>query len=111
MNILGISTPGPNAAAALFDNRGIVAAVEEEKLTRLNDPHALPQLALQQILAAAGLHFSDIGTIAFADRGTTNRNGRKRSPAREAMLARLRQLLAGRRFLSFDHHLCHAASA
>ena len=110
MNILGISTPGPNAAAALFDNRGIVAAVEEEKLTRLNDSHALPQLALQQLLAAASLRFSDIGAIAFADRGTKNRNGQKRSPAREAMLARLRQLLAGRRFLSFDHHLCHAAS-
>ena len=111
MNILGISTPGPNAAAALFDNRGIVAAVEEEKLTRLNDSHALPQLALQQILAAAGLRLSDVGTIGFADRGTRNRKGEKKSPAREAMLARLRQLLAGRRILSFDHHLCHAASA
>lgn len=111
MNILGISTPGPNAAAALFDNRGIVAAVEEEKLTRLNDSRALPQLALQQVLAAAGLHYSDIDAIAFADRGTKNRNGQKKSLPREAMLARLRQLLAGRRFLSFDHHLCHAASA
>jgi len=111
MNILGISTPGPNAAAALFNNRGIVAAVEEEKLTRLNDSHALPQLALQQVLAAAGLRLSDVGTIAFADRGAKNRNGQKKSPAREAMLARLRLLLAGRRFLSFDHHLCHAASA
>jgi carbamoyltransferase len=111
MNILGISTPGPNAAAALFDNRGIVAAVEEEKLTRLNDSHALPQLALQQVLAAAGLRLSDVGTIAFADRGAKNRNGQKKNPAREAMLARLRQLLAGRRFLSFDHHLSHAASA
>jgi carbamoyltransferase len=111
MNILSISTPGPNAAAALFDNRGIVAAVEEEKLTRLNDSHALPQLALQQVLAAAGLRLSDVGTIAFADRGAKNRNGQKKSPAREAMLARLRQHLAGRRFLSFDHHLCHAASA
>jgi carbamoyltransferase len=111
MNILGIATPGPNAAAALFDHRGIVAAIEEEKLTRLSDTHALPQLALQQILAAAGLRFSDLATIAFADRGARNRNGQKRSPAREAMLARLRQLLAGRRFVSFDHHLCHAASA
>jgi carbamoyltransferase len=111
MNILGISTPGPNAAAALFDNRGIVAAVEEEKLTRFNDSHALPQLALQQVLGAAALRFSDVGTIAFADRGAKYRSGPKKSPAREAMLARLRQLLAGRRFLSFDHHLCHAASA
>jgi len=111
MNILGISTAGPNAAAALFDDRGIVAAIEEEKLTRLNDSHALPQLALKQVLATATLELSDVGSIAFADRGTNGRNGRKKNPAREAMLAHLRQLLAGRRFLSFDHHLCHAASA
>src|SRR5215470_2992449 len=111
MNILGISTAGPNAAAALFDERGIVAAIEEEKLTRLNDPHALPQLALKQVLAAATLNLSAVSSIAFADRGANGRNGRKKNPAREAMLAHLRQLLASRRFLSFDHHLCHAASA
>ena len=111
MNILGISTAGPNAAAALFDERGIVAAIEEEKLTRLNDLHALPHLALKQVLATATLNLCDVGSIAFADRGANGRNGRKKNPAREAMLARLRQLLAGRRFVSFDHHLCHAASA
>src|SRR5215471_6106909 len=110
MNILGISTAGANAAAALFDDRGIVAAIEEEKLTRLNDSHALPQLALKQVLATATLELSDVGSIAFADRGTNGRNGRKKNPAREAMLAHLRQLLAGRRFACFDHHLCHAAS-
>jgi len=111
MNILGISTPGANAAAALFDERGIVAAIEEEKLTRGNESQALPQFALQQVLGAARLKLSDVASIAFADRGTNGRNGRKKNPSREAMLAALRQLLAGRRFLSFDHHLCHAASA
>jgi len=111
MNILGISTPGANAAAALFDERGIVAAIEEEKLTRWNESQALPQFALQQVLGAARLQLSDVASIAFADRGANARNGRKKNPSREAMLAALRQLLSGRRFLSFDHHLCHAASA
>ena len=111
MNILGISTPGANAAAVLFDERGIVAAIEEEKLTRLNESQALPQSALQQVLAAASLSLSDVASIAFADRGINGRSGRKKNPSREAMLASLRQLLAGRRFHSFDHHLCHAASA
>ena len=111
MNILGISTPGANAAAALFDERGIVAAIEEEKLTRLNESQALPQFALQQVLGAARLNLSDVASIAFADRGTNVRNGRKKNPSRDAMLAALRQLLSGRRFLSFDHPLCHAASA
>ena len=111
MNILGISTPGPNAAAALFDNRGIVAAIEEEKLTRLSDSHALPQLAVKQVLATAKLGLADVDSLSLADRGPSARNGRKKDSARDAMLAHLRQLLAGRRFLSFDHHLCHAASA
>ena len=111
MNILGVSTPGANAAAALLDGRGIVAAIEEEKLTRLNEAHALPQHAVRQVLASAGLQISNVGAIAFADHGTNGRGARKKNPAREAMLAHLRQLLAGRRFLSFDHHLCHAASA
>jgi len=111
MNILGISTAGPNAAAALLDDRGIVAAIEEEKLTRLNDSHALPQLALKEVLATAKLTLSDVASIAFADRGTNGRNGYKKNPVREAMLAHLRQLLTGRRFASFEHHLCHAASA
>ena len=111
MNILGISTPGPNAAAALFDNRGIVAAIEEEKLTRLTDSHALPHLALKQVLASAKLDLSHVGSLALADRGSSARNGRKKDFARDTMLAHLRQLLAGRRFLSFEHHLCHAASA
>src|SRR5690242_9503815 len=102
MNIVGISSPGANAAAALFDERGIVAAIEEEKLTRLNESQALPQAALKQVLGIAKLALSDVASIAFSDRGINGRNGRKKNPSRAAMLAALRQLLAGRRFLSFD---------
>ena len=111
MNILGISTPGPNAAAALFDNHGIVAAIEEEKLTRLNDSHALPQFAIQQVLSAAGLRLPEIGTIALADRNPLKKRSSSKHASGEAALAHLRQMLAGRRFTTFDHHLCHAGSA
>jgi carbamoyltransferase len=111
MHILGISTPGPNAAAALFDNHGIVAAIEEEKLTRLNDSHVLPQLAMQRVLAASDLRLSDVDTIALAVRGRPSRRPPAKNANREAVFVHLRQLLAGRRFTSFDHHLCHAASA
>ena len=60
MNILGIATPGPGASAALFDNHNILAAIEEEKLSRTNDPHALPYLALANVLA----NFSNAKTEA-----------------------------------------------
>jgi len=112
MNILGISTPGPNAAAALCDNRGVVAAIEEEKLTRLNDSRALPQIALQRVLAAGNLRLADVDSIALAVRAEKRpRRPPARNASRDAALVHLRQLLSGRRFIGFDHHLCHAASA
>lgn len=111
MNILGIATPGPGASVALFDNHNILTAIEEEKLSRANDQHALPQLALKSVLAWSALRLSDIGAIAVADRGTASKKNRRKNSGHEAALAHFRQLLGGRRFSRFDHHLCHAASA
>jgi len=111
MNILGIATPGPNAAVALFDNHSIVAAIEEEKLSRANDQHALPQLALARVLASAGMQLADVDTIALAAFGNGSKQNRRKNSRNQSTLAHLRQLLAGRRFALFDHHLCHAASA
>ncbi len=111
MNILGIATPGPGASVALFDSHNILAAIEEEKISRTNDPQALPHLALASVLASSGLRFSDIGAIALADRGSVSKRTRRKNSDRESALAHLRQLLAGRRFSRFDHHLCHAAGA
>src|SRR5258708_25199575 len=111
MNFLGIATPGPGASVALFDRHNILAAVEEEKLSRANDSHALPQLALATVLAASGLRLSDIDHIALADRGTARKKSRRNNSDHQGVLAHLRQLLGGRRFACFDHHLCHAASS
>ena len=111
MNILGIATPGADAAVALFDNHSIVAAIEEEKLSRANDQHALPQLALARVLASAGMQLADVDTIALAAFGNGSKQNRRKNSRNESTLAHLRQLLAGRRFALFDHHLCHAASA
>ena len=111
MNILGIATPGPNAAVALFNNHAIVAAIEEEKLNRGNDQHAIPLLALDRVLASASVKLSDIDTIALANFSSSAKKNRRKDSAHQADLAHFRQLLGGRRFSQFDHHLCHAASA
>jgi carbamoyltransferase len=111
MNILGIATPGPGASVALFDNHNILAAIEEEKLSRTNDPHALPHLALANVLTTNGLRLADIGAIALAVRGSTSKKTRRKNSNHQSAMAQLRQLLAGRRFSQFDHHLCHAAGA
>jgi carbamoyltransferase len=110
MNILGIATPGPGASVALFDNHNILAAIEEEKLSRANDLHALPHLALANVLAKNGLRLSDIGTIALADRCSPSKKTRRKNSGQESVFSHLRQLLGARRFSRFDHHLCHAAS-
>ncbi len=111
MNTLGIATPGPGASVALFDSHNILSAIEEEKLSRSNDPQALPQLALRSVLASSGLRLTDIGAIALAERGAAAKKNQRKNSNRQAALANLRQLLSGRRFSRFDHHLCHAASA
>src|ERR1700756_2927025 len=103
MNILGIAIPGPGASVALFDSHNILAAIEEEKLSRANDPHALPQLALTSVLATSGLRLSEIAAIAVADRVAGTKTNRRKNSAHEAALANLRQLLSGRRFSRFDH--------
>jgi len=115
VNILGIATPGPNAAVVVFNNHAILAAIEEEKLSRANDQHAIPFLALNRALASASVKLSDIDTIALANfSSTSTRNSKKnhrKDFAHDADLSHFRQLLGGRRFSQFDHHLCHAASA
>jgi carbamoyltransferase len=111
MNILGIATPGPNTAVALFSNHSLVAAIEEEKLSRANDSQGLPQLALAGVLSLAGINLADVDTIALADRNGRAKQNRRKKSANDSTLVQLRQVLSGRRFTSFDHHLCHAASA
>src|SRR5882762_3250386 len=111
VNFLGIATPGPGASVAFFDRHNILAAVEEEKLSRANDPNALPQLALATVLAASGLRLSDIDHIALADRAAASKKNHRKNADYQGVLAHLRQLLGGRRFARFDHHLCHAASS
>jgi carbamoyltransferase len=111
VNILGIATPGPNAAVALFNNHAIIAAIEEEKLSRANDQHAIPLLALDRVLACAGVKLADVDTIALANFSSSSKKNRRKDSAHEADLSHFRQLLGGRRFSQFDHHLCHAASA
>lgn len=110
MNILGIATPGPGASVALFDRHSILAAIEEEKLSRGNGPRTLPERALSSVLASAGVKISELDAIALANWNATAKKARRNS-FNHAAISRLRQLLGGRRFSQFDHHLCHAASS
>ena len=114
MHILGISTLGRGSAVALLNDTSVQFAIEEEKLNRLEDTLEIPRLALARCLKESQLNLSDCRAIAVAERSSRNSksaSGRKRqipSASRE----QLRNLLrGGPRPTTFDHHICHAASA
>jgi carbamoyltransferase len=109
MHILGLSKLSLNSAVALFDEHSILAALEEEKLTRFQEAGYVPRLAIARILDHFRLKPADLQAIAVA--GLPSSNARHHANAR-ADFQQLRQLLAhSPRILCFDHHLSHAASA
>jgi carbamoyltransferase len=114
MNILGISTPGHDASVALLDAESVRFAIEEEKLSRLQQPSHIPRLALQRCLDENHFKLSDCRAIALAERSNSTKNTKNRNLKRangthhEQLLSLLR---GGPRLTRFNHHLCHAASA
>jgi carbamoyltransferase len=114
MHFLGISTLGRGSAVALLNDNSVVFAIEEEKLNRLEDTLEIPHLALARCLKQNQLQLSDCIAIAIAERfaPTSKSSPRYRRRPPTATREQLRTLLrGGPRPSSFDHHLCHAASA
>jgi carbamoyltransferase len=113
MRILGISTLGRGSAVALVDERSVLFAIEEEKLSR-EESSSIPRLALERCLHENQLKLSDCRAIALAERSASSSHSRRRRkrPVRSASQLQLQDLLrGGPRPAPFDHHLCHAASA
>src|SRR6516164_6268541 len=114
MRILGVSTLGHSTAVALIDEQKVLFAIEEEKLSRLQDTSEIPRLALDRCLHENRLKLSDCRAIALAERPATHAKSRRRKkrPERSAAQQQLQDLIRdGPRPGHFDHHLCHAASA
>jgi carbamoyltransferase len=110
MRTLGIATLGPGVAVALLGSGGISVAIEEEKLARTADSRGVPANALRAVLSSSALSLADVDSIAVTGFHGPGKSSR-RNAHQEAAFAHLRQMLGGRRFSRFDHHLCHAASA
>ena len=64
MKILGIHD-GHNAAAALVEDGVIIAAVQEERLSRIKNHDAFPARACQRVLQLAGVSANDVDGIAL----------------------------------------------
>jgi carbamoyltransferase len=109
MRILGLSKLSRDSAAALFDDHSIVTAIEEAKLTRLQEPSYVPRLAISRVLENLRLAPPNLSAIGLAELPPTNA---RKNAYSVAAFQQLRHIFAGnRRILRFDHHLSHAASA
>ena len=62
--ILGLHD-GHNAAAALLDNGRIVAAVQEERLTRTKNQSGIPHRAIRDLFSMTGVTSSAISAVAL----------------------------------------------
>jgi carbamoyltransferase len=134
--ILGLSPPRHDAAAALLDGNGVTAAIEESKMVRSRSCSGIPYRAARFCLNEAGAKSGDIGIVALSSRPIRSWFRKARLQAGFAPFAGLdgaysqakaigelgleldgrRTLretngISSRRVVSFDHHLCHAASA
>lgn len=129
MLVCGISNFDHDSALALFGDGRLLAAVEEEKLSRNPAQGGVPHLAWAKCLTLAGASAADVSVIAVASRprhawlraermrsGNAHANGAVHSLGRIASkLEALRQfrltLPQPISLVHYEHHLCHAASA
>ncbi len=103
MLVLGIGGWLHDGAAAILRDGEIIAAIEEEKLTRRPHSNALPEQAVEACLAAAGATRDQVGYVAIA-RPLGNRGD-------SLFHVRLKSAFPNARLVVADHHDAHAASA
>jgi carbamoyltransferase len=70
--ILGINAYHADAAAALFADGHLVAAVEEERLNRIKHCAGFPALAAAEVLRIGGVSLSDVDEVAIARDSSAN---------------------------------------
>lgn len=72
MYILGISAFYHDSAAALVCDGEIVAAVSEERFTRIKQDYNFPYHSVQYCLKCAGITVKDIDAVVFYDKPLLN---------------------------------------
>jgi carbamoyltransferase len=70
--ILGINAYHADAAAALFADGRLIAAVEEERLNRIKHCAGFPALAIAEVLRLGGVNLSDVDEVAIARDSSAN---------------------------------------
>ncbi|MGZ3923607.1 MAG: carbamoyltransferase family protein, partial [Flavisolibacter sp.] len=68
MKILGISAYYHDAAAAIVSDNSIMAAVQEERFTRIKHDANFPSMSVSYCLKHSGLRLNDLDAIIFYDK-------------------------------------------
>ena len=136
MYVLGLSASAHDPAAALLNEKGIVAAIEEGKLVRSRSVSGIPREAIRFCLEQAEIGWSDLRAVSIAGRPVRAwfrqamfrarctplapvSSGYYQSKAlgelgRELNNIRILELMnkkSSGHVIRLDHQLCHAASA
>jgi carbamoyltransferase len=134
--VLGINSAHADSSAVLVSERGVVAAIAEERLNRNKHCAGFPRLAVEEVLRIAGANLRDVTDIAVARDPKANLGAKAAFVARHPtttlprVLDRLRihrevastsDLVADAmgssaadvraEFHQVEHHLAHVASA
>lgn len=107
-------------AATLIGNHGVIAAIEEGKLTRTRVTDGIPRGAIQFCLEREGISIKDLDRVAIA--GPTSVSAASQRSIAKVLneigtgsnilgFAQKNVKAAARSIRNFDHHLCHASSA
>ena len=120
MNIIGLSAFFHDSACCLLKNGKLVAAVSEERFSRLKNDPRLPVNAFRFCLHKAGLSINDIHCLAYYESprkklqrqrwSQLNTNLFSQDPGMPERLIR-RNLGYEGPIEYFDHHLSHGASS
>ncbi len=134
MRILGLSSFKHDTAASVLEDGVVKAAIENDKLTR-SRTRGLPEPAIYSCFESLGTGWNGIDLIAVATQPLLSWFRKSLLRAKHSALAPMASAYHGanevgvlarelnelrvlrrdghgrRRVISFDHHLCHAASA
>jgi len=134
--VLGINSAHGDASAVLVGDRGILAAIAEERINRKKHCGGFPRLAVREVLRLGGASVADLTDIAVARDPRANlaaklafvarhpaanapralsrlRTHRKVASSREAVAEALgaREADVRAQFHQVEHHVAHVASA
>ncbi len=137
--VLGINAAYHESSACLIQDGRLVAAVEEERFSRIkhakparvDNPHELPRASIAWCLQKAGISLKEVDAIGFsfspeirkkqstgvepvAEGDWGSEAGERRFYLRllevPGLLSEMAGADMGARFRWIDHHMCHAAS-